>query len=351
MLKRIFILSLVLQAALSMSAFAQGMPPANVVAEKVVSGQVAPTAQFIGTIYFSEISEVAAEVSGKVKSVDVLDGDQVKAGAPLVHLSSDILDKEIAAARANFDEAKTSYELSRLDSERINKLFASKSVAEGEYDSKRLNAMSMQKKMLASSATVKRLSLEKQKKVVRAPYDGIVLERKIFRGEWTSVGTTVATIARDDEYDVIVNVPARVIGAVKPGLEVEVQLADKVLPGKVYAVIPKGDVATRTFPVRIRVKKTAGLAQGMEAKVVLPSVGSSKTLIVPRDAVISARGTLSVVAVVDGKAAPMPVKVVGYKGFTTGVIAEGLKEGMLVVTKGNERLQPGQPVNVVDSKK
>jgi SOS-response transcriptional repressor LexA len=40
----------------------------------------------------------------------------------------------------------------------------------------------------------------------------------------------------------------------------------------------------------------------------------------------------------------IPVKVIGYEGLTTGVIANGLKDGMNVVVKGNERLRDGQMV-------
>ena len=40
----------------------------------------------------------------------------------------------------------------------------------------------------------------------------------------------------------------------------------------------------------------------------------------------------------------MPVKVMGYEGMTVGVAAEGLREGMKVVVKGNERLRDGQAI-------
>jgi len=42
----------------------------------------------------------------------------------------------------------------------------------------------------------------------------------------------------------------------------------------------------------------------------------------------------------------IPVKVAGYTGMNAGVHGEGLREGMKVVIKGNERLRDGQPVSV-----
>jgi len=336
-----------LAALLAAPALAQKpgeRPPSPVVTEKVTTGDMAPQTKFIGTVYFTEISNVAAEVDGKLVDLKVQEGQRVKKGDPLVILSSDILNRTIANAKALLEQSKANYELAKRENARTTKLYKSATVAEGEYDSKRLAALSSEKKMIAAQAILNRLYVEREKKTIRAPYDGVVLERKVFRGEWVSKGTVVTLIARDDEFDVVVNAPREAFGVVKPGLQVAINTAGKELQGEVFAVIPKGDVVTRTFPVKIRVKNDGSLAEGMEARVSLPKGIGGKTLIVPRDAIISARGQLVVWCVLEGKAVPMPVYVVGYRGLSAGVKSKTLKEGMDVVVKGNERLQPQQPV-------
>ncbi len=337
---------LCLLVLVAVPAFAQGgeRPPSPVVVAKVTCGDMAPQTEFIGTAFFSEISNVAAEVEGKVVSLGVEDGQRVKKGAPLVILSSDILDSSIANARALMDQAQADFELAKRENERTTKLYRSRTVAEGEYDSKRLAALSAEKKMIAARAILNRLLTERDKKTIRAPYGGVILDRKVFRGDWVSVGSVVTVMARDEDFDVVVNAPREAFGVVKPGLEVTVKVAGKDMPGKVFAVIPKGDVATRTFPVKIRVHNDGALAEGMEARVVLPKGLGGKTMIVPRDAIISSQGQMVVWAVVDGKAVPMPIYVVGYRGLEAGVKSKTLQEGMDVVVKGNERLQPQQPV-------
>jgi len=347
-MKNILKYSLLVMAVLLISApvlAQQGeRPPSPVVVDKVTTGDMAPQTEFIGTVYFTEISNVAAEVDGKLVSINVQEGQRVRQGDALVMLSSDILDSTIANARALVEQSKADHELAERDNERTTKLYESHTVAEGEYDSKRLAALAAEKRMIASQAILSRLEAEKDKKTIRAPYSGIVLERKAFRGEWVSVGTVVTVMARDDEFDVVVNAPREAFGVVKPGLKVTVSVAGKELPGTVFAAIPKGDVATRTFPVKIRVKNDGSLAEGMEARVVLPDGLGGSTLIVPRDAIISARGQMVVWTVIDGKAVPQPVFVVGYMGMSAGVKSKTLQEGMDVVVKGNERLQPQQPV-------
>ena len=57
-------------------------------------------------------------------------------------------------------------------------------------------------------------------------------------------------------------------------------------------------------------------------------------------------GMTVVFVVIDSKANMVPVNVAGYDGLNAGVIAKGLKEGMKVVVKGNERLRDGQEVAI-----
>ncbi|OEU67983.1 MAG: efflux transporter periplasmic adaptor subunit [Desulfovibrio sp. S3730MH75] len=325
------------------------MPPAHVVVAKSYAGQVAPESTYIGTVYFSEVSDVASEVTGKVVKVEVEEGNQVKKGDVLIRLSSDLLNTEIRASKAAYAQAKANYQSAQRDNERITKLFKGGSVHEGEYDSKRFRAMAMESEMASSMAQLRMLQIQHSKKTIRAPFDGVVIKRTVYLGEWISRGEEVVKIGMNTSYDVVVNVPQDVSQVVKPGLEVGISVGGKELTGQVFAVIPRGDVASRTFPVKIRVHGDNSLAQGMEARVSLPSGIASETVVVPRDAVISMRGVTMVIVVVEGKATPIPVQVIGYKGMNAGVRGKGLGADMDVVVKGNERLRPGQAV-VIDNK-
>lgn len=319
-------------------------PPSPVVTSKVTTGDMAPESEFIGTVFFSEISNVASEVTGKVIDIKVVDGQKIKKGDVMVVLSSALLKRTIRNAQALARQAKAELDAAKLEHGRVSTLFESRSVAEGEFDSKRLTADALQFQYEAREAIVQRLKAELDKKSIRAPYDGIVIDMKVSRGEWMSVGSVVVVTARDDEYEVVVNAPREAFGVVKPGLKVRIRTGGSDLPGEVFAVVPKGDVATRTFPVKIRVDNNGALAEGMEARVVLPRGLGGTTMIVSRDAVITSRGQQVVWAVLDGKATPIPVYVIGFRGLIVGVKSEKLKEGMDVVVKGNERLRPGQPV-------
>ena len=113
-----------------------------------------------------------------------------------------------------------------------------------------------------------------------------------------------------------------------------------------FAVIPQGDVATRTFPVHVRLENEDGsLLEGMEGYARLPTGAQTPCLAVPRDAILRQQGHAVVFAVENGAAAQHEVSVIGYMHGAVGVRSPTLKADMDVVTKGNERLRPGQPLD------
>jgi multidrug efflux pump subunit AcrA (membrane-fusion protein) len=72
-------------------------------------------------------------------------------------------------------------------------------------------------------------------------------------------------------------------------------------------------------------------------------------LVVPRDALVYGIASLKVVKSVDGKAEPVPVEVVARGRDEVLIRAEGLAAGDTVVTRGNERVFPGQPLIVLEN--
>ena len=84
---------------------------------------------------------------------------------------------------------------------------------------------------------------------------------------------------------------------------------------------------------------------GMEAVVTFPLKGKRQALLVPKDAILTAGANRVVYMVADGKALPVTVDVSGYYGSSVAVTGS-LQPGVPVVVRGNERLRPGQPVQV-----
>jgi len=322
----------------------QGPPPAIVTVAAVKSGVIAPQAEFSATVFFEETSDTAAEMSGLAEVVRFEEGQRVDKDQVLVELGSELLRKRIQATTSSYEQILSELEIAGIDLKRKKILFKKKSISEQAYDENRFRVIGLQKRAAALKAQVEQLEIELKKKLIRAPFNGVVIKRHVDRGEWISEGETVAVIGKDDTIDIVAEVPERFIQFVRTGMRVNATANGKDLSGTVIAVVPSGDIATRTFPVKIRTANEFGLIEGMSARVILPTAPSRQTLIVPRDALISKSGQNVVFAAVNAKAKMIPVQVSGYSGLDAGVEAQGLTAGMLVVIEGNERLRDEQAV-------
>ncbi len=328
------------------SAVAQGPPPANVVVANVSEGTLAPTVGLKGTVYYKEVSNLATEIDGLVREVLFEEGQHIDKDSPMVRLNYSLKEADLRAANARVlqNEARLAQERVRL--ERAESLLADEVTTPQEYDDLRFTVQSMEYQVAASKAEVERIQREIEKKTIYAPFNGVVVDRMTELGEWKREGDVIAVFARDDVYDVIVNLPEENLQWIKPDLEMDMVIAGKPLKGKVVTVIPRGDVSMRTFPVKIRVTDQDWLLELMTADVQVPVGQQSTCMTVPRDAVILDGGQHVVFTVQDGMAARVPITVLGYEGMVVGVASEGLSPGMDVVVKGQERLRDGQPVSV-----
>lgn len=324
------------------------MPTAKVVVSEVTSGTLTPETAFIGTVYYPQISDIASEVSGKVDVVSLEEGDRVKKGQTLVKINTDLLRKNIETKKAFYEQVLSDLELATRDLKRIESLYKEDTVSEQVYDEYRFKAAGLNKKAASVKAELGGLRIELQKKTVRAPFNGVVIKKQVDVGEWLAPGTPLATIARDDIADIIVYVPEVVLESAVQGMNIKVTAGGKEIEGKLFAIIPQGDISTRTFPLKIRIKNTMSLIDGMEAKVVLPGGKKIHTFVIDRDAIIHAFGETVVFACIDSRIKRIPVKVTGYEGTMAGIDAPGLEEGMRIVVKGNERVQDEQVVQIIN---
>ena len=63
-----------------------------------------PEEEFVGTVYYPEVSDVSAEVSGTVKTIAFEEGQTMKQGELLVKLDSDLLEKTLQSKTALYEE-------------------------------------------------------------------------------------------------------------------------------------------------------------------------------------------------------------------------------------------------------
>jgi RND family efflux transporter MFP subunit len=183
---------------------------------------------------------------------------------------------------------------------------------------------------------------------VRAPFAGVVVREHTAEGEWLAVGDPVAEMVDLGDLEVTVQVPESGFSGLAAGGAARVVIASLggyEVVGSIRAVVPRANDQARTFPVKISLDNAERrIGAGMLAQVYLPVGEPRPAVVVPKDAV-AAQGRDSVVYVIGEGEVVRPVVV--RPGAAVGdwiAVEGGVKAGDRVVTRGNERLFPGQKV-------
>jgi membrane fusion protein, multidrug efflux system len=327
----------------------KGPPPSpvqvGVVKSKTVSNQIS----LIGTTQAISESTVASEIAGLVEYFPINEGDYVKKGDVLVNLKETESRLRLKGAVAAKKRIEANLQNAEKEFKRVSKLKETNSVAEKQYDTAFYTYIALSQELLQNGSEIDLLNYEIKQQKVLAPFSGFVAKEHTQIGEWINKGGPVVTLLDLDKVQITVDVPERYSVLLAPRGNVNVSIksvSNNSISGKIYSVLPQGNPDSRTFPVRIHIENPDHkIKSGMEAMVTFNLATEIKALLVPKDAVVTAGDNRLVFMVNDGKALPVPVKIIGY--YDGDVAVEGnLKPGIQVVIRGNERLRPGQAVVV-----
>lgn len=348
-------------ALTSVSAMAQDKA-ARVEVDPVIEEPLTQTMPVIGRFVARESGPVAALVSGPVAKVLVDVGDRVSQGDVLVRLATeitvgvrDLREAELTEKKAALGSSRAQLRLANQELSRLENLKKSAAFSQASYDDKRAEVARFQSEVAEASAAVvyaeanlALAELDLMRSEIRAPYGGVVVARQAVPGTYINTGAPVVSLVNDEDMEIEADVPADRLIGLDPGRPVKAQLDNgRSVMAVVRSVIPTENALTRTRPVRFT-PKVAGeehprFATDQSVTVLLP-LGEPRTVVsVHKDAVI-ARGDGYIVYVVEnGKAEVSQVKLGEAVGTRFEVIS-GLAPGDLVVTRGNERLRPGEEV-------
>ncbi len=330
---------------------AQEAPRASLVEVQTLKKQeVNDLQEFVGTVNFDKKSKIASQSSGIAKKINFEVGQKVKKDEVLVQIDSDILESQIKASMADVNMYEVQLKNAKKNYDRYNALVEKKSISQKVFDDAKVEYDVANENLISSKAKLNELNIQKSKKVIKAPYSGVIVEKNINLDEWLNQGSQIATIVNTQELEVVFNLPITFIGGLKSGDVYDINISDEIIKAKLYAAIPSGDKLTRTFPVRF--KADAGekfIFDGASAKISFAKETKTQALVINRDAVIKRFNMDVIFTVVENKAVMIPVKVITYFGLNAAIMGEGLVENMPIVTKGNERIFPDMPIQILNN--
>lgn len=298
----------------------------------VTPAPFAETIASTGTLRADEGVELQAETNGKVVSINFVEGTPVKKGTLLVKLNDSDL-------RANVDRFTYSKQLAEVRERRYSKLLAQKVVTQDEYDTA-LTDVNVQ------SANIDLYKAQIEKTEIRAPFDGVVGLRYVSMGAYVNAATKIATLQRVDKLKVDFAIPEKYSGRIKVGADIVFSVAggQKNFAGRIYAIDPRIDSATRTLLVRAESPNTEGsLLPGAFANVTVKLEQIPDALLVPAEAVVPGLDEKNVFVIKDGIAERRAVQT-GSRTATSVQVLAGIKPGDVLITSGLQQMRAGQAV-------
>ncbi len=323
-------------------------PPAKVVVSKIILEKIARDHEFLGTLYYDRISHISSEVSGLVASIRVREGQRVKKGSPIIYLDTEILEKEITIHQNQIGLGRLN--ISHLEKKfaRMKALFEKGSASEMIYDDAQFAHQDALLKLLSTQMSLEKLLINKRKSVINAPFDGVILEKKVDSGDWVNPGKSLVDIGSINDLFIKVPVSETLLQFLNIGQKVDVTINayNKQLTGVIENLSPFADVKTKNVFLKIRIPPLKKIAQNMSASVRVPTGKPEVLAMIPRDALVKFQGNDFVYTIKEKKAVMLPVNIVRYKGKQVGADNPHFTAGMSIVVDGNERLRSGQAVEV-----
>jgi RND family efflux transporter MFP subunit len=326
-----------------------GPPAARVRVDEVRSGSISAQWSFLGDVEALQRAELAAGASGEVQKVTARVGDRVEKGDLLVEVDPSLAAARLRAAAASKEAAAAQLERAQRDAERLSiagpDIAAAAEIEQATQERKRAAAERQRVRAAESEA---RAELGRHR--VRAPFAGVVASRNVDPGDWVDPGMTVIELVDDRGVEVLAAVPLDVARLLSPGDDAELLLGQQSIKSTIVGIVPALDQESRTIRVRLSPNETTTwLLPGAAVEVVLTIERSEQgALVVPRDAVVYGIASTQVVKAVDGKAEPVDVEVLASSRDQVLVKSQSLAVGDAVVTRGNERVFPGQPLIVLE---
>jgi RND family efflux transporter MFP subunit len=339
MKRTVFILLL---ALVSNPGWTQSAPPAPVAVDKARLDTFSAALWVSGTVISRHDARIAAETDGRVTWVAEV-GARIGNEEPIATIDDTDLQLDLRDSKAQLESlhAQKRYQENNLN--RLQELTASNNASINQLDEAQSMLDMTVQEIRRAEVAVAQIQRRIDQTRVLAPFPGVVVERMIQVGEFVSRGSPVARLVDTENREIRAQAPLAVSSFMREGLEVSVKHGDRQSLSPVKRVIPVGDERSRMFEVRIAAEDPAWVI-GSPVRVALPNSDPRELIAVPRDALVLRGSEMFILRVTTDNTVE---KVTVDTGIGLGKLVEiigDVADGDRVVTRGAERLQPGQTV-------
>jgi len=363
-----------------------GAATVDVVTARATREPVTRLLRVTGSLIADEEAEVAAETGGRVVETPVERGTRVTEGSPLMRIVATEAEASAQEAEANVAQievrlglggdqaldvekvsevanARAAWELAEAEFGRARKLHDDRVISGSEFDQRRTHlevtrrqydtaqntARQLYRQLEAARARLKLARKALADTVVRAPFAGVVVERKVSIGDFVTRGTKVVTVVKTNPLRVELTVPEQSVSAVKPGQSLELEVdayPGRKFAGQVRYISPSLRTDQRALTIEAIVPNPDGvLKPGLFAAAAVQEPGKERALFVPSAAIRNLEGS-NRVYVVKGERVEERMVTIGQVVGQNTEIVNGIAEGDEVARTNLDRLADGTRVRV-----
>jgi RND family efflux transporter MFP subunit len=305
----------------------------------------------VGTVRAAQTSDLASQMMGNIVEIRVHEGNRVHRGKVLAVI--DDSQPRAAVDRATAAELAAQQQLVAADSDlalaestlkRYQKLYELNVVSPQEFDEvKARQQATLARRDFAQAGQAQAQAALNQAMTsldytrIRAPFDGVVTEKKADSGTLASPGMPIFTVEDMRHYRLEVTVNESDLRYVRTGEQVSVAIEalEAELKGKVVQIVPAADPVSRAFLVKIELPTDTWLRSGLFGRAQF-SRGKRQALLIPRSAVVE-RGQLEgVFALNQNKVANLRYVTLGKSSGSDIEVLTGLQGGEWLVANPGE---------------
>lgn len=288
-----------------------------------------------GTLLANENVELHAEVSGKITMLNLNEGSTVSKGTLLVKLYD-------ADLQAQFKKLILQRETAEKTELRLKQLLSVNGIGQQEYDNALIQLNNIK-------ADIELVQANISKTEIRAPFNGIVGLRNVSEGAYITPATSIATLQQINPLKIDFTVPEKYSSALGKGdiVKFSTDGSAQTYNGKIYAIEPRIDEATRSIKIRALVQNTSsGLLPGTFAKVDVGLKRIDNALMIPTQCIIPEARNKKVIVVNNGKA-DFRIVQTGVRNESQIQIINGISEGDTIVASALMSVKPGMGLKII----
>lgn len=295
--------------------------------ELTLHGQTAPNREV----------HLKSEVSGTVLKLHAREGDFVKKGQVLIEIDAKDKHQQLKQAEA-------------LLKQRVVEHQANQSlIGKGLQNKTKLAQSESQLAAAQAQVTVTGIALNATK--IKAPFSGILEDRKVEVGSYLKVADPVISLLDYNPFIIKGHTAEKDLPLIQAGNRATGKTIDgRLTPGTIRYVASKANAATRTFTVELEINNPSERqADGVTADIIIPLKETNGIFISPALLSLNDKGILGAKFVAsDNQVMFAPVELI--KAEATGIWVSGLPNPVNLIVVGQSFVSPGEKVNPVFKK-